>query len=106
MQTPSSVPSYYSSCCHNYAYCGGGTVVCTIDAKTKAPYRGTWDGFVNISRNEGILSLWRDLSPTPLMSLPATVLYFMGYETLRTQLSNYTTPTSSVDPTPLLAGGM
>ncbi|KAG9301486.1 hypothetical protein G9A89_008338 [Geosiphon pyriformis] len=44
---------------------------------------GTLDGVVKIVRYEGITSLWRGLSPALIMSVPATVIYFVGYEYLR-----------------------
>ncbi|KAI9105881.1 mitochondrial carrier domain-containing protein [Phlyctochytrium arcticum] len=44
---------------------------------------GTWDGVVKIFRTEGLWALWRGLSPTLLMSVPSTVVYYMGYEQIR-----------------------
>uniref|UniRef100_A0A6B2LFI9 Mitochondrial carrier protein n=1 Tax=Arcella intermedia TaxID=1963864 RepID=A0A6B2LFI9_9EUKA len=46
------------------------------------------DAFVKISRNEGILALWRGLSPTLMLTVPATTLYFTSYETLNKHLQN------------------
>jgi solute carrier family 25, member 39/40 len=36
-----------------------------------------------IARNEGVLTLWRGLSPTLMMAIPANVIYFAGYDWLR-----------------------
>ena len=41
------------------------------------------DAFVKIVRAEGALSLWSGLSPTLVLALPATVVYFTTYEQLR-----------------------
>jgi solute carrier family 25, member 39/40 len=34
-------------------------------------------------RYEGVPSLWRGLSPALAMSIPATIVYFVGYDALR-----------------------
>ena len=44
------------------------------------------DAFLKISRSEGITSLWSGLSPTLVLALPATVIYFVTYEQLRSRL--------------------
>ncbi|KAJ1959333.1 Carrier protein, mitochondrial [Dispira parvispora] len=48
--------------------------------------RGTLDGVIQIGRQEGFWGLWRGLSPTLVMSVPTTVIYFVGYDHLREQL--------------------
>lgn len=45
---------------------------------------GTWDGLRKIAQNEGPRTLWRGLSPTLVMAVPANVIYFAGYDWLRT----------------------
>ncbi|KAF9181721.1 hypothetical protein BGZ51_001184 [Haplosporangium sp. Z 767] len=50
-------------------------------------FYGTWDGVKKIVRYEGATSLWRGLSPTVAMSIPATVIYFVGYDYLKDVLS-------------------
>ncbi|KAI8596322.1 mitochondrial carrier domain-containing protein [Dissophora ornata] len=50
-------------------------------------FHGTWDGVKKIVRYEGATSLWRGLSPTVAMSIPATVIYFVGYDYLKVVLS-------------------
>ncbi|KAJ1914049.1 Carrier protein, mitochondrial [Tieghemiomyces parasiticus] len=47
---------------------------------------GTLDGIAKIFRHEGFTGLWRGLSPTLLMSVPTTVIYFVGYDHLREYL--------------------
>lgn len=44
---------------------------------------GTLDAIVKIIRHEGITSLWSGLSPTLLLALPTTVVYFMTYDKLK-----------------------
>lgn len=45
---------------------------------------------IKISRNEGVTSLWSGLSPTLVLAIPATVIYFVSYEQLRLYLKvNY-----------------
>lgn len=51
-------------------------------------YKGTLDAFFKISRNEGVKTLWSGLSPTLVLALPTTVLYFVAYEQLRGQMKD------------------
>ncbi|CAR21728.1 Mtm1p [Lachancea thermotolerans CBS 6340] len=46
-------------------------------------YNSTWDAFTKIARIEGARSLWRGLSITLVMAVPANMVYFIGYESLR-----------------------
>lgn len=46
-------------------------------------FTGTIDAFVKIARSEGPMSLWSGLSPTLVLAVPATVVYFVTYENLR-----------------------
>ncbi|KAL7274094.1 Carrier protein, mitochondrial [Rhizina undulata] len=79
------------------------TESCVVEETSRRRFQGTWEGLVKIARYEGIASLWRGLSPTLLMSVPANVIYFTGYDSLRT---NPSSPFASLGPTwaPLLAG--
>lgn len=43
----------------------------------------TFQGFFTIGRNEGLPTLWRGMSLTLLMAIPANVIYFTGYEYIR-----------------------
>lgn len=43
---------------------------------------------MKISRNEGVKSLWSGLSPTLVLALPTTVLYFVAYEQFRLHLKD------------------
>lgn len=46
------------------------------------------DAFYKITRSEGIKSLWSGLSPTLVLALPATVIYFVSYEQIRLKLKD------------------
>ncbi|XP_012268408.2 probable mitochondrial glutathione transporter SLC25A40 isoform X2 [Athalia rosae] len=46
-------------------------------------FTGTLDAITKISRSEGVLSLWSGLSPTLVLAVPATIVYFVSYEQLR-----------------------
>ncbi|CAL1675953.1 unnamed protein product [Lasius platythorax] len=51
-------------------------------------FNGTVDALVKISKTEGIISLWSGLSPTLVLAIPATVVYFVSYEQLRLYLKD------------------
>ncbi|XP_005519176.1 PREDICTED: solute carrier family 25 member 40 [Pseudopodoces humilis] len=59
-------------------------------ARYKKPghFKGTLDAFVKIIRIEGIKSLWSGLSPTLIMAVPTTVIYFTCYDQLCEALKN------------------
>ncbi|KAJ3166747.1 hypothetical protein HDU88_003231 [Geranomyces variabilis] len=69
-----------------------------------ARFSGTWDGVVKIARHEGLLSLWRGLSPTLVMSVPSTVIYYIGYEHIRDTINAHLPLASKEIYAPLLAG--
>lgn len=79
------------------------TDTCVVEQASKRRFEGTWEGLVKIARHEGYSSLWRGLSPTLLMAIPANVIYFTGYDWLR---SSKASPFSSLDgaPAALIAG--
>lgn len=52
-------------------------------------FKGTVDAFVKISQYEGVKSLWSGLSPTLVLALPTTVLYFVAYEQFRRRLKDF-----------------
>ncbi|CAG8647958.1 5459_t:CDS:2 [Funneliformis caledonium] len=65
---------------------------------------GSLDGIVKIVRYEGITSLWRGLSPALVMSIPVTVIYFVGYDYLRDSLWSNWKGKYSETYSPLIAG--
>ena len=77
---------------------------CAVDETRRKTINSTLDGLRKIARNEGPTSLWRGLSPTLAMSIPANVIYFTGYDTLRSNhhspIHNYVSDAYA----PLLAG--
>ncbi|TQS33674.1 hypothetical protein Golomagni_05972 [Golovinomyces magnicellulatus] len=76
---------------------------CAVEEVQRKTYRSTMDGLRKIARNEGFTTLWRGLSPTLLMTIPANIIYFTGYDWLR---FNPQSPFSklSQDYAPLTAG--
>lgn len=75
-------------------------------------FNGTMDAIYKISKVEGVSSLWSGLSPTLVLAIPATVVYFVTYEQLRLKLKdNYNKDrpegTACTQPIwiPLIAGG-
>lgn len=51
-------------------------------------FNGTFDAFVKISRSEGVKALWSGLSPTLILALPTTVIYFVAYEQFRVRMKD------------------
>ncbi|KAL8933895.1 MAG: hypothetical protein Q9211_005521 [Gyalolechia sp. 1 TL-2023] len=79
---------------------------CAVDETRRNTYNSTLDGLRKIARNEGFSSLWRGLSPTLVMAIPANVIYFTGYDILR---YNKRSPVNRAIPdayAPLLAGSV
>ncbi|KAI1157794.1 mitochondrial carrier domain-containing protein [Nemania serpens] len=62
---------------------GGGAAECAVEEAQKRTFTSTFDGMRKIARNEGLTTLWRGLSPTLLMAIPANIIYFTGYDWLR-----------------------
>ena len=56
---------------------------CSVEETRRKTFTSTFDGLRKIARNEGITTLWRGLSPTLVMAVPANVIYFTGYDWLR-----------------------
>jgi len=56
---------------------------CAAEETQRRTINSTLDGLRKITRNEGILTLWRGLTPTLMMAVPANVIYFAGYDWLR-----------------------
>ncbi|KAK4542397.1 hypothetical protein LTR36_006854 [Oleoguttula mirabilis] len=57
---------------------------CAAEETQRRTINSTLDGLKKISRHEGVSTLWRGLSPTLAMAVPANVIYFAGYDWLRT----------------------
>jgi solute carrier family 25 protein 39/40 len=54
-----------------------------VEEVQRKTFTSTLDGLRKIARNEGVLALWRGLSPTLMMGIPANIIYFAGYDWLR-----------------------
>ena len=76
---------------------------CAVHEVQRKTYNSTFDGLRKIARNEGVTTLWRGLSPTLVMTIPANIIYFTGYDWLR---FNGSSPLSQLSPdfAPLFAG--
>ncbi|KAI1821027.1 mitochondrial carrier domain-containing protein [Xylaria intraflava] len=61
----------------------GGAAECAVEEAQKRTFTSTFDGMRKIARNEGFTTLWRGLSPTLVMAIPANIIYFTGYDWLR-----------------------
>lgn len=58
-------------------------MACAVEQTQQRTFNSTLDGLRKIARNEGLLTLWRGLSPTLIMAIPANIIYFTGYDWLR-----------------------
>jgi len=78
---------------------------CAAEESQRKTFTSTFDGLRKIARNEGFRTLWRGLSPTLVMAIPANVIYFAGYDWLRANPSSpFAHPLVSPVYAPLLAG--
>lgn len=77
---------------------------CAAEETQRKNFTSTLDGLRKISRNEGLWTLWRGLSPTLMMSIPANVLYFAGYDWLRYDDRSIIKQAFSESYAPLVAG--
>ncbi|KAI9666439.1 MAG: hypothetical protein M1821_004375 [Bathelium mastoideum] len=66
----------------------GLTPDCAAEETRRRTFNSTVDGLRKIARNEGVLTLWRGLSPTLMMAVPGNVIYFAGYDWLRTSAAS------------------
>lgn len=82
---------------------GLGRADCAVEAQRRS-FNSTFDGLRKIARNEGITTLWRGLSPTLVMTIPANIIYFTGYDWLRHSPQSPVGRLVSDGYTPLLAG--
>lgn len=80
-------------------------VECAVEQTQKRTFTSTFDGMRKIARNEGFFTLWRGLSPTLLMAIPANMIYFTGYEWLRYDKKSPLAKMNS-DSAPLVAGAV
>ncbi|KAI4124861.1 MAG: hypothetical protein LQ338_004587 [Usnochroma carphineum] len=79
---------------------------CAVDETRRKTYTSTLDGLRKIARNEGLSSLWRGLSPTLVMAIPANVIYFTGYDILRSSRRSPVNQYIADAYAPLIAGSI
>ncbi|RMZ89487.1 hypothetical protein DV736_g3270, partial [Chaetothyriales sp. CBS 134916] len=79
---------------------------CAVEETSRRRFHSTFDGLKKIARHEGLLTLWRGLTPTLMMAIPGNVIYFSGYDWLRySHLSPIQQMTSDAY-APLVAGSV
>jgi len=79
---------------------------CAAEETQRRTYNSTIDGLRKIARNEGITTLWRGLSPTLAMAIPANVIYFAGYDWMRTNDASPIKTRVGDNYAPLVAGSL
>ncbi|KAK4205240.1 mitochondrial carrier domain-containing protein [Triangularia verruculosa] len=62
---------------------GSPAIECAVEHNQQRTFTSTFDGLRKIARNEGVTTLWRGLSPTLVMAVPANIIYLTGYDWLR-----------------------
>ncbi|EGC31873.1 hypothetical protein DICPUDRAFT_156209 [Dictyostelium purpureum] len=68
-------------------------------------FKGTLDAFKKIYKNEGIFTFWRGLTPSLLMTVPNTTIYFTSYEYIKEFLYQYgDSEPYNIYAVPLIAG--
>lgn len=85
LQAQQQFSSYPKTCFLIDCKCLDGVSICDTTGQTSsAPkFKGTLDAFVKIAELEGVSSWWKGLSPTLLMAIPSTVIYYSTYDTLK-----------------------
>ncbi|KAI8967601.1 mitochondrial carrier domain-containing protein [Mycotypha africana] len=69
--------------------------------------KGTFDGIYKILKYEGVSALWKGLSPAIVMSVPANVVYFVGYEYLKDFIQPITNlANTKMDYSPIFSGAI
>ena len=79
---------------------------CAIDETRRKTFTSTFDGLRKIARHEGVSTLWRGLSPTLVMAIPANVIYFTGYDYLRSSSNSPINQHINDAYAPLIAGSI
>lgn len=79
---------------------------CAVEQTQQKTFNSTIDGLRKIARNEGFTTLWRGLSPTLVMAIPANIIYFTGYEWLRFNTASPIYKVTKDEYAPLVAGSV
>ncbi|KAI2626000.1 mitochondrial carrier [Hypomontagnella submonticulosa] len=77
---------------------------CAVEEVQKRTFNSTFDGMRKIARHEGFTTLWRGLSPTLVMAVPSNIIYFTGYEWLRSSKASPINKLTRDEYAPLVAG--
>ena len=77
---------------------------CAVKETERRTFNSTLDAFRKIAKNEGITTLWRGLSPTLVMTVPANIIYFTGYDWLRFNKNSPVNKAFNDNYAPLVAG--
>ncbi|KAK9455660.1 mitochondrial carrier domain-containing protein [Dipodascopsis uninucleata] len=103
-----SMPSSVDYCVVSpFDECAVSTASIGRSSNNQRILNGTFQGLAQIARFEGYSALWRGLSPTLVMTIPANVIYFVGYDYLRTKVFPIQNGSSSSTMlVPLVAGGV
>ncbi|CAD6501380.1 BgTH12-01632 [Blumeria graminis f. sp. triticale] len=124
IQTPGTLQTNLgvSNCCrevffasNNVEYClatpramrlgrSSGEINCAWEEVKRKSFNSTFDGLRKIARDEGFTTLWRGLSPTLVMNIPANIIYFTGYDWLRYDKTSPVNKYFSETWAPLVAG--
>jgi solute carrier family 25 protein 39/40 len=81
-------------------------IPCAVEQTQQRTFTSTFDGLRKIARNEGVTTLWRGLSPTLIMAIPANIIYFTGYEWLRFNRASPIARAVRDEYAPLVAGSV
>jgi solute carrier family 25 protein 39/40 len=85
---------------------GVAPINCAVEQMEQRTFNSTFDGMRKIARNEGVTTLWRGLSPTLIMAVPANIIYFTGYEWLRSNKASPIYRAVRDEYAPLVAGSV
>ena len=95
-------PCYLMDC-----RCLDGVSLCyvTPEGRSHFPkFNGTVDALIKMAKFEGVRSWWKGLSPTLLMAVPATIIYYTSYDQLKVTFGFQ--PNQNNFLAPMLAGSL
>lgn len=106
LQAQQQFSSFAKPCFLIDCKCLDGVSICdaTGQISSTPKFKGTFDAFVKIAELEGISSWWKGLSPTLLMAVPSTVIYYSTYDMLKVKFGFKPEQVNIV--APLLAGSL
>lgn len=103
-ETNTMLPNLRSSQPHNNIACADGSTC----ARECSQYKGTFDVFYKVTRQEGFSRLWRGTNASLALAIPTVGIYLPCYDVLRNLLEEVTEQyASSLSPySPLIAGSI